>query len=203
MSLRINQRLYRLPYVTAIMEIPGSTLITVRSSINSPNETDEIFSQCHSQTREFRAVTPTGTIFANPSAVQPAQIANGNRTRSLESQMLEEIKEVGMEGGTESDSSQDKESHEIVVVNSPAHLPGSASRDQSNCCGQSHGLHSVSTTVVGYEEARVESFEDEISFALEWFRSTFNKIGKNGRITLADFKHAATECDVRTYGYLA
>lgn len=175
------------------MEIPESTLITVRSSSNSPNETDEIFSQCHLKTR---TVTPSGLIFASPSAVQPAPIANGN-TRSLESHMLEEIKEMGMQEGTESDSSQDKESHDIVVVNSPAQLPGSASGNHSNCCG--HGLHSVSTTVVGYEEAKVESFEDEVSIALEWFRSTFNEIGKNGRITLADFKHAATDCDVRTY----
>ena len=179
---------------SARMEIPGPTLITVRSSSNSPNDADGIFSQSHSEA----AVTPTGLILSNPSMQSQhgsAPIANVN-TRSLESHMLEEIEEMDMEEGTNSDSSQGKESHDIVVVNSPTQVPGSARGDHSNCCG--HGLHSVSTTVVADEEARVDSFEDEVSIALEWFRSTFNKIGKNGRISLSDFKQAATECDVRT-----
>ena len=108
--------------------------------------------------------------------------------------MLDEIEEMDMEEGVDSDSTQGKESHDIVVVNSPTQLPSGSARSNNNHCG--HGLHSVSTTMVGDEETRVESFEDEVSIALEWFRSTFNRIGKNGRITLADFKQAAVEYDV-------
>ncbi len=43
-----------------------------------------------------------------------------------------------------------------------------------------------------------EEAEQEISQVLEWFRSTFQKIGKHEGVTLRDFKLAARECEVRT-----
>ena len=214
------------------MEIPGPTLITVQSSINSQQPVDgppagsANLSMCHGQitvgaeSTSTRPVTPL--VFANPSALQSEQCSvslDGKHrrskitcanTQSLESRMLEEIVEMdetdiaGTPSGGSGESqleissdsseqlnkeeSQDQDEH-IVVINSPTHLPY-AMREHGG------GLHSVSTTLVVDEEHRVDSFEDEVSTALEWFRSTFSEIGNSGRISLAVFKQAAMECDV-------
>ena len=190
------------------MEIPGATFITVTSSNSSPSvEEDgavisvENFSNRHPQTsREVRAETPN-LIFANASMQSQhkrrseikalrGSVASNRNTQSLESHMLNEIEEVEEED-IECKDSQDED---IIAVNSPSHLPNASGENNYYL----HGLQSVSTTLVGEEECRRESLEDEVSAALEWFRSTFNKIGKNGRISLGDFKQAARECDVRS-----
>ena len=184
------------------MEIPGSTLITVRSSSRSPPVDKDSKSR-----QPSRALTPslmfTGARSSMQSehvrrlenVVQRGVITNG-KSHSLESRMLDEIEEMDEDEEGDSDSFQCKDSPDdcIVVVDSPTQLP--SLRAENSQCG--HGLHSVSTTLVCDEDGcKVESFEDEVSASLEWFRSTFNRIGKNGRIMLADFKQAATDCDVR------
>lgn len=207
------------------MEIPDARLITVRSSSSSPKAQEDVSDADYrngiadvilgcsevqqQQTRESRVMSPAIT-FANPSVhslhmnpfekkVQRGRLANGN-TQSLESHMLEEIEEMEEEDHSEVDNSScndcGSQDDHIIVVNSPTQLPSVGGED-GQC---KHGLHSVSTTLVAEEEeegTRTGSLEDEVSVALEWFRSTFNKIGKNGRITLRDFKQAATECEVR------
>jgi hypothetical protein len=185
------------------MEIPNVTLITVRSSSVSEDDDASIitnggYSGCLSIDTQSREAI----MFANPSVHSPPHverfekmpqrcaIIKGN-TQSLESHMLEEIEEMEEE---ELDSSgpchKDCQDEHIIEVDSPTELPPG-----DNHCG--HGMHSVSTTLVADDEHRTESLEDEISSALEWFRSTFNKIGKDDRITLRDFKQAAIGCDVR------
>ena len=194
------------------MEIPDATLITVRSSTNSLEVDDDAsivinggVSRCPfvpNRSRESGSVTPTVTVFANPSMHSPLdKFENGVErrgiikvnTESLESHMLEEIEEMEEEDLDTSQSHKDSQDEHIIEVDSPTQLP--PGRGQDSHCG--HGLHSVSTSLVADEERRTESLEDEVSIALEWFRSTFNKIGKDDRITLRDFKRAATECDVR------
>ena len=180
------------------MEIPNATLIIVRSSSVSEDDDASIITNggysgsIANQSRE-------GVMFANPSVHSPhaeclekipqrCAIVKGN-TQSLESRMLEEIEEMEEE---ELDSSglyhKDSRDEQIIEVDSPT--------DGDNHCG--HRVHSVSTTLVADGEHRTESLEDEVSSALEWFRSTFNKIGKDDRITLRDFKQAAIGCDVNT-----
>ena len=184
------------------MEIPNATLITVRSSSSSEDDDASImtnggYSGCPGIDNQSREAT----MFANPSVHSPhiecfekrpqrCGIIKGN-TQSLESHMLEEIEEMDEE---ELDSSgqyhKDSQDEHIIEMDSPTQLPPG----DNHCV---HGLHSVSTTLVADDEHRVESLEDEVSSALEWFRSTFNKIGKDNRITLRDFKQAAIGCDVR------
>lgn len=182
------------------MEIPNATLIIVRSSSVSEDDDASIITNggysgsIENQSRE-------GMMLANPPVHSPhaeclekmpqrCVIIKGN-TQSLESHMLEEIEEMEEE---ELDSSdlyhKDSQDEQIIEVDSPTELPPG-----DNHCG--HGLHSVSTTLVADDEHRTESLEDEVSSALEWFRSAFNKIGKDDRITLRDFKQAAIGCDVR------
>ena len=68
-------------------------------------------------------------------------------------------------------------------------------------------LHSLSTTLAeegggsssGHCNATIYNEEEEIPQVLEWFRVTFTRIGKHGRVTLRDLKHAATEYEVSTY----
>lgn len=187
------------------MEIPNATLITVRSSSSSEDDDAPIMtnggcSGCPGIVNQSRH-TREATKFANPSVHSPhvecfekrpqgCGIIKGN-TQSLESHMLKEIEEMDEE---ELDSSgqyhKDSQDEHIIEMDSPTQLPPG-----DNHCG--HGLHSVSTTLVADGEHWTESLEDEVSSALEWFRSTFNKIGKDDRITLRDFKQAAIGCDVR------
>ena len=181
------------------MEIPNATLITVRSSCSSEDDDASVitnggYSACPSIVHQSREAI----VFANPSMHSPQEeqfekrpqrrsIIKGN-TQSLESHMLEEIEEMEEEElDTSGQCRQDSQDEHIIEVDSPTQLP--------HDCG--HGLHSVSTTLVADDEHRTENLEDEVSIALDWFRSTFNKIGKDNRITLRDFKQAATGCDVR------
>lgn len=187
------------------MEIPNATLITVRSSSSSEDDDAPImtnggYSGCPGTVNQSRHAREA-TTFANPSVHSPhvecfekrpqvCGIIKGN-TQSLESHMLEEIEEMDEE---ELDSSgqyhKDSQDEHIIEMDSPKQLPPG-----DNHCG--HRLYSVSTTLVADDEHRTESLEDEVSSALEWFRSTFNKIGKDDRITLRDFKQAAIGCEVR------
>ena len=60
---------------------------------------------------------------------------------------------------------------------------------------------SASTTPALEEEdrARLQEVElDEVSQCLEWFSTRFTNIGKNGRVTLKDFKRVAQESEVRS-----
>lgn len=183
------------------MEIPKATLITVRSSSSSEDDDASVitnggYSGCPSIDNQSRE----SAMFANLSLHSPhvehfekrpqkCGIIKGN-TQSLESHMLEEIEEMDEEElGSSSQYCKESQDKHIIEVDSPTHLPPGG-----NHCG--HGLHSLSTILVADDEHRTESLEDEVSSALEWFRSTFNKIGKGDRITLRDFKQAAIGCDV-------
>ena len=184
------------------MEIPNATLITVRSSSSSEDDNASIIANGgYLGCPDTNNLSNEARVFANPSVHSPhvecfekkpqrCGISKDN-TQSLESHMLEEIEEMEEE---ELDSSgqyrQESQDEHIIQVDSPTQLPPG-----DNHCG--HGLHSVSTTLVADDEHRTGSLEDEVSSALEWFRSTFNKIGKDDRITLRDFKQAAVGCDVR------
>ena len=183
------------------MEIPNATLIIVRSSSVSEDDDSSIVTNgdysgsIANQSRE-------GMMFANPSVHSPhaeclekipqrCAIIKGN-TQSLESHMLEEIEEMEEEElNSSSLYHKDSQDEQILEDDSPTELP-----PDDNHCG--NGLHSVSTTLVADGEHQTESLEDEVSSTLEWFRSTFNKIGKDDRITLRDFKQAAIGCDVNT-----
>ena len=204
------------------MEIPGSTLITVQSSINSQQVEDGSSPFHCAQTGKpadsvCRPVTPLVSSTLPRQSEQHSISSHTRRkivysnTQSLESRLLEEIEEMDENeagrtgrGSDNSDQLYDSDSTErihktdsqdehIVVINSPTHLPYTAREDNHLGCG----LHSVSTVLVGDEEGRVDSFEDEVSVALEWFRSTFDERGNGGRITLAVFKQAAMECEVK------
>lgn len=188
------------------MEIPNPTLITVRSSSSSEDDNASTianggYSECPNIVRLSREAT---VVFGNPSMHSPQieqfektpqsrGVIKGN-TQTLESHMLEEIEEMEEEESDSRSSGQccqdSQDEPHIIEVDSPTYIP-----HEDNHCG--HGLHSVSTTLVADDEHRTESMEDEVSIALEWFRSTFNKIGKDNRISLRDFKQAATGCDVR------
>ena len=56
--------------------------------------------------------------------------------------------------------------------------------------------HDSTSTTPALQEERQQDFEEELSQVLEWFRGTFTRIGKHGRVTLRDFKCAARECEV-------
>lgn len=60
---------------------------------------------------------------------------------------------------------------------------------------------SASTTPALEEEEdmlRLQEVElEEVSQCLEWFNGTFSSVGKNGRVTLKDFKRLVQECQVR------
>lgn len=47
------------------------------------------------------------------------------------------------------------------------------------------------------QEIQEQMSEEEVSFILDWFRKKFTSIGKHGRVTLKDFRHAARESEVR------
>lgn len=57
-----------------------------------------------------------------------------------------------------------------------------------------------SSTIPALEEEnklRLQEVESEdVSQCLEWFSVKFNNVGKNGRVTLKDFKRVAQECEV-------
>ena len=70
------------------------------------------------------------------------------------------------------------------VFQSPTHAP--------RLCNDS-----TSTTPAVQEEAALRQQDaEELSRVLEWFRATFTRIGKHGRVSLKDFKYAAKECEV-------
>jgi len=60
--------------------------------------------------------------------------------------------------------------------------------------------HDSTSTTPALQEERQQDFEEELSQVLEWFRGTFTRIGKHGRVSLRDFKYAARECEVSTIG---
>ena len=86
----------------------------------------------------------------------------------------------------------------------PFHLP-SQQRCQSEC-GEDEGVHyrggmSITPVMDDIEQSIEQEIpdrmsEEEVSLILEWFRETFAMIGKHGRVTLKDFKHAAKESEV-------
>ena len=58
---------------------------------------------------------------------------------------------------------------------------------------------SASTTPALEEEDRLRLQEvesEEVSQCLEWFSGKFSNVGKNGRVTLKDFKRLVQECQV-------
>ena len=56
--------------------------------------------------------------------------------------------------------------------------------------------HDSTSTTPALQEERQQDFQEELSQVLEWFRDTFTRIGKHGRVSLRDFKCAARECEV-------
>ena len=58
-------------------------------------------------------------------------------------------------------------------------------------------LQSMSTVIADDNNSQETTTRShEVSQVLDWFRSTFNQIGKHGRVTLKDMKYAAKEYEV-------
>lgn len=196
------------------MEIPNAKLITVKSSSSSEDENEDVSITMNKSFSDFPDAHPTRevTVFGNCAPIhspRPPLLQFETRsqrcgtikvnTESLESHTLEEIVEIDEEeeGDSEDQCCKDSQDEHIIEIESPTMMPVGRSEEGSHGhCGP--GLHSTSTTMVAdSEEQQMGSFEDEVSTALEWFRSIFNELGKDDCITVRDFKQAATGYDVR------
>lgn len=110
------------------------------------------------------------------------------------------------------DAAEDKENvfQVIFIVNSKAqeeNLPNSGSahaniEQQALQGGMDHTANQANCHEDLEEESQLQAdtgCKDETANMLEWFRSTFSQIERNGIITLKDFKEKARHSDVRRF----